>query len=197
VRPPACHKGWKILHIDVPMTQHDLAVRSFKAHTWRCYRLALPMPKWPIGCRSIPRRCLVAARGPPRLWRSVLMLRQFASVGAGLAAPRLRVWCLVWCGDGASSTALPDRAAGSVILALQHALHPICRKNNVSLRPVPMRPRPKAESGLGRLRVRPWSKHFVLLAVVCAKRILRQVDGAVEFCAPARSVKPHRCTPPM
>ena len=30
--------GWKILHIDVPMTRHDLAVRSFKAYARRCYR---------------------------------------------------------------------------------------------------------------------------------------------------------------
>ena len=31
-------KGWKILHIDAPMTRHDLAVRSFKAYARRCYR---------------------------------------------------------------------------------------------------------------------------------------------------------------
>jgi len=31
-------KGWKILHIDVPMTRHDLAVQTFKAYARRCYR---------------------------------------------------------------------------------------------------------------------------------------------------------------
>ncbi|MFM2075308.1 MAG: hypothetical protein RJB34_1613 [Pseudomonadota bacterium] len=31
-------KGWRILHIDAAMTQHDLAVRSFKAWARRCYR---------------------------------------------------------------------------------------------------------------------------------------------------------------
>jgi hypothetical protein len=31
-------RGWKILHIDAPMTRHDLAVRSFRAYARRCYR---------------------------------------------------------------------------------------------------------------------------------------------------------------
>jgi len=31
-------KGWKILHIDAPMTLHDLSVTTFKAYARRCYR---------------------------------------------------------------------------------------------------------------------------------------------------------------
>ena len=31
-------RGWQIEHLDVPMTQHDLAVRSLRAYALRCYR---------------------------------------------------------------------------------------------------------------------------------------------------------------
>jgi glycosyltransferase involved in cell wall biosynthesis len=31
-------KGWEIEHLDVPMTSHDLAVRSLRAYWLRCYR---------------------------------------------------------------------------------------------------------------------------------------------------------------
>ena len=31
-------RGWQIEHLDVPMTRHDLAVRSLRAYALRCYR---------------------------------------------------------------------------------------------------------------------------------------------------------------
>ena len=31
-------KGWEIEHLDVPMTSHDLAIRSLRAYWLRCYR---------------------------------------------------------------------------------------------------------------------------------------------------------------
>lgn len=31
-------KGWRIEHLDVPMTRHDLAIRSLRAYALRCYR---------------------------------------------------------------------------------------------------------------------------------------------------------------
>ena len=31
-------EGWEIEHIDVPMTQHDLAITTFKAYCWRAFR---------------------------------------------------------------------------------------------------------------------------------------------------------------
>lgn len=40
--PQLCHrlraKGYKIMHLDIPMTGHDLALRNFKGYWLRCYR---------------------------------------------------------------------------------------------------------------------------------------------------------------
>ncbi|MDJ0840389.1 MAG: glycosyltransferase family 2 protein, partial [Acidobacteriota bacterium] len=40
--PEMCHRiralGYRIHHLDIPMTGHDLAVKTFKAYWLRCYR---------------------------------------------------------------------------------------------------------------------------------------------------------------
>jgi cellulose synthase/poly-beta-1,6-N-acetylglucosamine synthase-like glycosyltransferase len=118
-------KGWKILHIDVPMTQHDLAVRSFKAYTRRCYRSGIAYAEvaqrmqvlgdalWQHEARRDLVHGLLYAASP-----ALLALAFGLHAAAGVVLGCLGVAMLL-----RSTWRCRDRAAGSVTLALQYALH--------------------------------------------------------------------------
>ena len=118
-------KGWKILHIDSPMTRHDLAVRSFKGYARRCYRSGIAYAEVTHRMRAMgdalwqheAKRDLVHGllyASAPLLLALAFALHLLA--GALLAALGLAVLLR-------SAWRCRDRAAGEVLLALQYALH--------------------------------------------------------------------------
>ena len=118
-------KGWKILHIDAPMTRHDLAVRSFKAYARRCYRSGIAYAEVTHRMQSLgdglwqheARRDLV--HGLLYVAAPLLLALAFALhllAGAVLFALGLVVVLR-------SAWRCRERAAGDALLALQYALH--------------------------------------------------------------------------
>jgi cellulose synthase/poly-beta-1,6-N-acetylglucosamine synthase-like glycosyltransferase len=118
-------KGWKILHIDVPMTRHDLAVRSFKAYARRCYRSGIAYAEVTHRMQTLgdalwqheARRDLV--HGLLYVAAPLLLALAFALhvlAGALLAVLGLAVLLR-------SAWRCRARAAGNAVLALQYALH--------------------------------------------------------------------------
>jgi glycosyltransferase involved in cell wall biosynthesis len=118
-------KGWKILHIDVPMTRHDLAVRSFKAYARRCYRSGIAYAEVTHRMQTLgdalwqheARRDLV--HGSLYVVAPLLLALAFALhvlAGALLAVLGLAVLLR-------SAWRCRARAAGNAVLALQYALH--------------------------------------------------------------------------
>ncbi len=117
--------SWKILHIDAPMTRHDLAVRSFKAYARRCYRSGIAYAEVSHRMRAVgdslwqheARRDMI--HGLLYVTAPLLLLLAFLShVMAGL----------LFCCLGAavllrSAWRCRDRAGGNTGLALQYALH--------------------------------------------------------------------------
>ena len=117
--------GWRILHIDAPMTRHDLAVRTFKAYARRCYRSGIAYAEVTHRMQALgdglwqheARRDLV--HGLIYVAAPVLMALAFALhvlAGALLAALGLLLVLR-------SAWRCRERAAGNVLLALQYALH--------------------------------------------------------------------------
>ena len=118
-------RGWKILHLDVPMTRHDLAVRSFKAYARRCYRSGIAYaevshrmqslgdPLWQHEARRDLVHGLLYLTSP--LWLLLAWLLQ-PLAAAVLAALGLALWLR-------SAWRCRARADGHVLLALQYALH--------------------------------------------------------------------------
>ena len=118
-------KGWKILHIDAPMTRHDLAVRSFKAYARRCYRSGIAYAEVTHRMQTLgdalwqheARRDLV--HGLLYVTAPLLLLLAFA----------IHVWAgglLVVLGAAVvlrSAWRCRARAAGNVVLALEYAVH--------------------------------------------------------------------------
>lgn len=117
--------GWKILHIDAPMTQHDLAVRTLKAYVRRCYRSG-------IAYAEVTHRMLTLG---DRLWQQEAK-RDFRHGLVYTVAPLLLLvamllqpWlALVLCLGGTAIVARSawrcrDRAAGDVVLAIEYAVH--------------------------------------------------------------------------
>ena len=118
-------KGWKILHIDVPMTRHDLAVRSFKAYARRCYRSGIAYAEVTHRMQTLgdalwqheARRDLVHGL----LYVAAPLLLALAFVVNGVAA---LLMCLAGCAVLLRSAwRCRARADGDVLLALQYALH--------------------------------------------------------------------------
>ena len=118
-------KGWKILHLDVPMTRHDLAVRSFKAYARRCYRSGIAYAEVTHRMRTLgdalwqheARRDLV--HGQLYMAAPLLLLLAFVLhplVGAALALMGVTVLLR-------SAWRSRARAEGKVRLALQYAVH--------------------------------------------------------------------------
>jgi cellulose synthase/poly-beta-1,6-N-acetylglucosamine synthase-like glycosyltransferase len=118
-------KGWKILHIDAPMTRHDLAVRSFKAYARRCYRSGIAYAEVTHRMQALgdglwqheARRDLV--HGLLYVAAPLLLALAFALhllAGAVLFALGLVVVLR-------SAWRCRERAAGDALLALQYALH--------------------------------------------------------------------------
>ncbi len=118
-------KGWKILHIDAPMTRHDLAVRSFKAYARRCYRSGIAYAEvthrmqalgdalWQHEARRDLMHGLLYVTAP------LLLLMAFAlHVLAGGLLAALGVVVVL-----RSAWRCRERAAGDAVLALQYALH--------------------------------------------------------------------------
>ena len=118
-------KGWKILHIDVAMTRHDLAVRTFKAYARRCYRSG-------IAYAEVTHR--MQALGDA-LWQREAR-RDFVHGLLYVVAPLLLTlafmaqtqvgFLLLFLGAAMllrSAWRSRERAAGNVLLALQYALH--------------------------------------------------------------------------
>lgn len=117
--------GWKIMHIDAPMTQHDLAVRTLKAYARRCYRSGIAYAEvahrmkilgdtlWQAEARRDFAHGLIYLCTP-----IVLALLFFANGLAGIAL----------CVAGAamvlrSAWRCRRRASGSLPLALGYAIH--------------------------------------------------------------------------
>ena len=117
--------GWKILHIDAPMTLHDLAVRSFKAYARRCYRSGIAYAEvthrmqvlgdtlWQHEARRDLVHGLLYVAAPVLLALAFALhfLAGLLLASMGLAALLRSAWrCRM-------------RAGGQVLLALQYALH--------------------------------------------------------------------------
>jgi len=118
-------KGWKILHIDVPMTRHDLAVQTFKAYARRCYRSGIAYAEVTHRMQTLgdalwqheARRDL--AHG--LLYLAAPLLLALAFVVNGMAA---LLMCLAACAVLLRSAwRCRERAAGNGLLALQYAVH--------------------------------------------------------------------------
>jgi len=95
--------GWKIEHLDVPMTQHDLAVRTWRAYARRCWRGGMAYAE-------------VAARARhmgDRLWQRESVRDLVHGLGWLALAPVLVVLALV---AGPAWTLPPLLAAGTLIL---------------------------------------------------------------------------------
>jgi cellulose synthase/poly-beta-1,6-N-acetylglucosamine synthase-like glycosyltransferase len=118
-------RGWKILHIDVPMTHHDLAVRSFKAYARRCYRSGIAYAEvthrmqtlgdalWQREARRDLMHGLLYVTSP------LLLALAFAlHVLAGALLAALGMGLLL-----RSAWRCRARADGNVLLTLQYALH--------------------------------------------------------------------------
>ncbi len=118
-------KGWKILHIDAPMTRHDLAVRSFKAYARRCYRSGIAYAEVTHRMQTLgdalwqheARRDLV--HGLLYVTAPLLLVLAFAlHVLAGVLLAALGLAVVL-----RSAWRCRARADGHVLLALQYALH--------------------------------------------------------------------------
>jgi len=118
-------KGWKILHIDAPMTRHDLAVRSFKAYARRCYRSGIAYAEVTHRMQTLgdalwqheARRDLL--HGLLYVVAPLLLLLAFVlHVLAGVLLTALGLAVVL-----RSAWRCRERAAGNVLLALQYALH--------------------------------------------------------------------------
>lgn len=123
-------RGWQILHLDVPMTRHDLAVRSFKAYARRCYRSGIAYAEvshrmqalgdalWQHESRRDRWHGLLYLAAP------VLLLLAFAlHVLAGTLLAALGLVVLL-----RSAWRCRARAGGRVLLALQYAVHSHAQK---------------------------------------------------------------------
>ena len=118
-------KGWKILHLDVPMTRHDLAVCSFKAYARRCYRSGIAYAEvahrmqalgdalWQHEARRDFAHGLLYGLAPLLLARAFVLQPR---VGAARALMGVTVLLR-------SAWRSRARAEGKVLLALQYALH--------------------------------------------------------------------------
>lgn len=118
-------KGWKILHIDSPMTRHDLAVTTFKAYALRCYRSGIAYaevthrmgllgdPLWQHEARRDFLHGLIYLLMPVGL-----LLGFYLSPGIGLALLALAALVVL-----RSALRCLGRADGHVGLALQYAVH--------------------------------------------------------------------------
>jgi glycosyltransferase involved in cell wall biosynthesis len=118
-------KGWKILHIDAPMTRHDLAVRTFSAYVRRCYRSGIAYAEVTHRMQALgdalwqyeARRDLVHGLlyvVAPLLWALALALHP----AAGLSLTALGMAVLL-----RSAWRCRARADGNLLLSLQYALH--------------------------------------------------------------------------
>jgi hypothetical protein len=113
------------MHIDAPMTQHDLAVRTLKAYARRCYRSGIAYAEvahrmkilgdtlWQAEARRDCAHGLIYICAP-----ALLVLLCFVNAWAGIAL----------CAAGAaivlrSAWRCRLRAAGSLPLALGYAMH--------------------------------------------------------------------------
>jgi glycosyltransferase involved in cell wall biosynthesis len=117
--------GWQILHLDVPMTRHDLAVRSFKAYARRCYRSG-------IAYAEVTHRMQALGDG---LWQREARRDRVHGLLYALA-PVLLAWASAmnaWAGGLLATLGVivvlrsawrcRARAAGHALLALQYAVH--------------------------------------------------------------------------
>lgn len=118
-------KGWKILHIDAPMTTHDLAITTFKAYARRCYRSGIAYAEVSHRMQGLG----------DALWQREAR-RDYLHGLLYLAAPVLLVLAfllhlaagLIFCGLGAmivarSAWRCRKKAQGQAGLALQYAIH--------------------------------------------------------------------------
>lgn len=118
-------KGWKILHIDAPMTTHDLAVTTFKAYARRCYRSGIAYAEvshrmqsmgdalWQREARRDYLHGLLYVAAPV-----LLLLAFFAHPLAGLALGGLGTVVVA-----RSAWRCRAKAQGQLGLAVQYALH--------------------------------------------------------------------------
>ncbi len=118
-------QGWQILHIDAPMTLHDLAVTTLKAYARRCYRSGIAYAE--VSHRM---RCL----GDP-LWRREAR-RDYLQGLLYLASPLVLLFAiflhplagLLLCGFGAlvvvrSAWRSRSKTSGQLGLAIQYGVH--------------------------------------------------------------------------
>jgi cellulose synthase/poly-beta-1,6-N-acetylglucosamine synthase-like glycosyltransferase len=118
-------RGWKIIHIDAPMTRHDLAVRSFTAYARRCYRSGIAYAEvthrmqalgdslWQHEARRDLMHGFLYVTAPLLLTLCFVLQVQVGLLLAalGMAVVLRSAWrCRV-------------RASGNAVLALQYALH--------------------------------------------------------------------------
>jgi len=118
-------KGWKILHLDIPMTRHDLAVRSFSAYARRCYRSGIAYAEvthrmqalgdalWQHEARRDLVHGLLYVAAP-----GLLALAFALHVPAGVLLAGLGLGVLL-----RSAWRCRTRAGGNGLLALQYAVH--------------------------------------------------------------------------
>jgi glycosyltransferase involved in cell wall biosynthesis len=118
-------KGWQIVHLDVPMTRHDLAVRTFKAYARRCYRSGIAYAEVTHRMRGLgdalwqheARRDLV--HGLLYVAAPALLLLAFLShVLVGFLLCLLGLAVLL-----RSAWHCRSKADGNALLALQYAVH--------------------------------------------------------------------------
>lgn len=117
--------GWRIMHMDTPMTQHDLAVQSFKAYARRSYRSGIAYAEiaqrmqslgdtlWQHEARRDLVHGLLYVLAPVLLWMAFVIQSQagLALIAGGIAVVLRSAW------------RSRKRADGRAMLALQYAMH--------------------------------------------------------------------------
>lgn len=118
-------RGWRIMHMDTPMTRHDLAVQTFKAYARRSYRSGIAYAEvthrmqtlgdtlWQHEARRDLLHGLLYVLAPLLLGMafSIAIQAGLALFAAGIAVVLRSAW------------RSRKRADGRAILALQYAMH--------------------------------------------------------------------------
>jgi glycosyltransferase involved in cell wall biosynthesis len=119
-------EGWEIEHMDVPMTQHDLAITTFKAYWWRAFRSGIAYaevaermrlrgdPMWQHDAKRDFRHGLLFTLTPVFMW-----IHPWVTVAVLVAAGGVL---------GRTAKRCAWKAPGQSLLCWQYAVHVMFQK---------------------------------------------------------------------
>lgn len=119
-------KGWEIEHIDHPMTQHDLAITSFKAYCLRAYRSGIAYAEVADRMRSM-KDALWQKESRRDFWHGLIFLATpwLMLMGSGVALVVVLLGVVV---IARSARRCAWKAPGQKILCWQYAIHSMVQK---------------------------------------------------------------------